>query len=263
MDRKLSILILPARGTRTLRLVVSKNSMRYLRLGVIALLGLGVLLLGDYLHLKLKRTNLQDLRVEAEAQREKLSALQRRAHEIQGLLAHWKGLQDKLKASLPSQRKVSANSNGNGVEELENSLGLLQGELESLIASIPTSWPANGRVTSGVGRRLSPWSKKEEFHSGIDIPNPMGTPIYAPGDGVVGYVGENARNGRAVVLDHGQGITTHYAHLSKTFVKKGERVRKGHQIAAVGNTGRSTSSHLHYEVRVNGTPIDPRRHLLK
>jgi murein DD-endopeptidase MepM/ murein hydrolase activator NlpD len=120
-----------------------------------------------------------------------------------------------------------------------------------------------GKITSGVGDRVSPMTGRIEFHSGLDIPNPTGTPVYAPGNGTVEAAGEMNGNGRTVVLNHGQGITTQYLHLSKINVNPGEQVRKGQQIAEVGSTGQSTSPHLHYEVRVNGVPIDPRRSLLK
>ncbi|MBI2360423.1 MAG: M23 family metallopeptidase, partial [Deltaproteobacteria bacterium] len=122
--------------------------------------------------------------------------------------------------------------------------------------------PTQGHVSSGFGIRKDPWTEKPGFHSGLDIPKPMGTAVRAPGDGVVVRVGSSNGNGNTVTLDHGAGITTMYAHLSQIHVKEGERVRKGQRIAEVGNTGKSTSSHLHYEVRVNDIPIDPRRNLI-
>ncbi|MFQ5903860.1 MAG: M23 family metallopeptidase [Candidatus Binatia bacterium] len=261
MDKTYSILIFPHRGTRMRRLVFSKKSILFWLSGGVALLSISGWLLGDYLWEKFQR-EVRDLRVKAQAQREQLSALQGRAKDIQVLLANWKGLQEKVQASLPPKRRSSLNGHY-AVEELETILASLQSELEHLIASIPSGWPAKGRVSSGVGTRRSPWTGKREFHSGLDIPNRVGTPVYAPGDGVVESVGKNNANGRMVVLNHGQGITTRYAHLSKTHVKKGEKIRKGQQIANIGNTGKSTSPHLHYEVRVNGIPIDPRRNLIK
>lgn len=244
------------------RLVLSQKSIRHLLSGAVILLGIGGWLLGDYLWMKLRKKEIRELRVEAQARREQLSALQEQAKDIQLLLANWKGLQEKIQASLPPQHRSSANGN-HAIEELEKSLATLRSELERLTASIPSGWPASGRVTSGVGTRTSPWTGKPEFHSGLDIPNPVGTPVFAPGDGVVESVVESSGNGRSVVLNHGQGITTQYAHLSKAHVKKGDHVRKGQRIADVGNTGKSTSPHLHYEVRVNGVPIDPRPSLIR
>jgi murein DD-endopeptidase MepM/ murein hydrolase activator NlpD len=262
MDKKYSILILPWRGTWMRRLVFSQKLIRYFLSGGIVLLVFAGWLLGDYFWLKLQSEEARLMRVEVQAQRERLSALQERTKDIQGLLANWKGLEERVQASLPPQRR-SSNNGHHVVDELESSLALLESKLKGLIVSIPSEWPASGRVTSGVGMRPSPWTGKAEFHSGIDIPNPIGTPIHAPGDGVVDFAGESNGNGTALILDHGQGITTLYAHLSATHVKKGDRVRRGERIAAVGNTGNSTSPHLHYEVRVNGVPIDPRDHLLK
>jgi murein DD-endopeptidase MepM/ murein hydrolase activator NlpD len=107
--------------------------------------------------------------------------------------------------------------------------------------------------------RPSPWTGAMEYHSGLDIPKPMGTPVQASGDAVVESI--DGKRG-TIILNHGQEITTKYAHLSKIFVNEGERVRKGQPIAAVGNTGKSTGPHLHYEVRVAGVAVDPRQSLI-
>ena len=262
MDKRYSILILPWRGTRMRRLVLSQSAIRCLSLGGVAFLVMMGVLLGDYLWSKHQSEEAKRLRGELHAQRDRLSILRQKTQDIREILANWRGLEEKVELSLPLQKRASRNGH-NAVDELEGNLDLLESKLKELVTSIPTEWPASGRVTSGVGMRPSPWTGKAEFHSGIDIPNPIGTPIHAPGDGVVDFAGESNGNGTALVLNHGQGITTLYAHLSKTHVKKGDRVRRGERIAAVGNTGNSTSPHLHYEVRVNGMPIDPRNHLLK
>jgi murein DD-endopeptidase MepM/ murein hydrolase activator NlpD len=220
------------------------------------------LLLGDYLRMKLQRSEVKEMVVEARVQQERLSSLYHQTREIQTLMAHWKDLRGRIQASLPSRQKVSANSH-EAVDGLENYLNSLQGQLKQMIASIPTELPASGKVSSGVGMRPSPWTGEAEFHSGLDIPNPMGTAIHAPANGVVDYVGPSNGNGQTVLLDHGQGVITQYAHLSRAHVRKGDLVYKGQRIADVGNTGKSTNPHLHYEVRVNGVPIDPRRHLIK
>jgi murein DD-endopeptidase MepM/ murein hydrolase activator NlpD len=99
------------------------------------------------------------------------------------------------------------------------------------------------------------------MHCGLDIAARTGTPVLAPADGVVKRVGTAPDYGKMVVIDHGYGYQTLYAHNSKLFVKVGQRVKRGDQIAAIGNTGRSTGSHLHYEVHLNGVPIDPRKFL--
>ncbi len=128
-----------------------------------------------------------------------------------------------------------------------------------MIASLPSDWPVEGGVVSGVGMRRSPWTGKMEHHAGLDIPKPMGTPVHASGDAIVESI--DGKRG-TIVLNHGQEIKTQYAHLSEIFVNEGERVRKGQPIAHVGNTGKSTGPHLHYEVRVGGVAIDPRQSLI-
>ena len=205
---------------------------------------------------------LKTMRDQLQVQREKLLALQDRAEATQQLLANWKGIRHKIQQSLPRKHRSSLTGQ-QIVGELETILAALQGELEGLIASIPSEWPAKGWVSSRFGRRRSPWTGKSQFHSGIDIANRRGTAVYSPGDAVVEFAGRNGSYGRTIVLKHGQGLTALYGHLSKIHVKKGDRVRKNQKIGNMGSTGQSTSSHLHYEIRVNGIPIDPRRHLLK
>ena len=197
-----------------------------------------------------------------QTQRRKLLSLQKRIKTSQRLLSSWKGLRTKIQTSLPRKHRASL-SGAHVVDDLEASLGSLQGELEGLIASIPSQWPTTGWLSSGYGRRRSPWTKKMEFHSGLDIANRKGTPVHAPGDAVVKFAGNGNGNGKHIVLDHGQGITTLYGHLSKIHVVKGQRVRKDQRIANIGNTGKSTNPHLHYEMRLNGVPFNPRRQLLK
>ncbi|RJQ65918.1 MAG: M23 family metallopeptidase [Desulfobacteraceae bacterium] len=135
-------------------------------------------------------------------------------------------------------------------------------EKRSVMACTPSIWPAEGLVTSSFDYRKSPFTGKREFHKGIDVANRDGTPIAATADGIVSYVGHNGSLGQLLVIDHGYGIITRYAHLQKILKKRGERVQKGDAIALMGNTGRSTGPHLHYEVRVNGLPVNPQKYIL-
>jgi murein DD-endopeptidase MepM/ murein hydrolase activator NlpD len=125
-------------------------------------------------------------------------------------------------------------------------------------ASLPTVWPTRGFLTSrygaGRGRRM---------HEGIDLAGPNGTPIVAPGDGIVTFVGYKGGYGNSLKIDHGYGVTTLYAHCSMINVKEGDRVKRGSVVAAVGNTGSSTGPHLHYEVHLDGVPVNPMRYLAK
>ena len=117
--------------------------------------------------------------------------------------------------------------------------------------------PARGRITSKVGFRIDPFTGKMAYHAGVDFANDIGTSVRAAQYGRVSFAGYNGNYGRTVILVHPDGYTTLYAHLSKIFVKRGQAVRQDEKIGAIGNTGRSTGSHLHVEVHRNGKVIDP------
>jgi murein DD-endopeptidase MepM/ murein hydrolase activator NlpD len=134
---------------------------------------------------------------------------------------------------------------------------------KNVLAHTPTIQPAKGWITSGFGYRHSPFTDKREFHKGLDIANRKGTKIVAAADGVVTFVGPRGLFGNLLIVDHGHGITTRYAHLEKPLLKRGDRVARGETIALMGNTGRSTGSHLHYEVRLNGVPVNPSKYIMK
>jgi len=273
MIKPFSILILPRRGTRIQRLAFSRLAVQCLLFSLVAFLAFGGWLLEDYRwvrsqvnHDRTLRTEaaieVKLLRAELHEQREKLTSLQERIDNSQQLLANWKGLREKIQSALPRARQASFMGNGREVvKELETSLTSIEGQLEGLITSIPTRWPTKGWLSSGFGSRSSPFGEGKEFHTGLDIANNSGTAVYAPGDGVVTYSGYSSANGNSIVLDHGQGITTQYGHLSKILVKRGEQIKRNQQIAKIGSTGKSTAPHLHYEVRINRIPIDPIRFL--
>lgn len=129
---------------------------------------------------------------------------------------------------------------------------------DSLINRIPSLKPSIGKVTSEFGMRLSPFDGMRQFHAGLDIGAPQGAPIKAPADGVVTFVGDFDTLGNTIVLDHGASIMTRFGHIHKMLVKVGQRVKRGAVIGTVGNTGRSTGPHLHYEVWIRNQAVDPR-----
>jgi murein DD-endopeptidase MepM/ murein hydrolase activator NlpD len=133
----------------------------------------------------------------------------------------------------------------------------------SLLASTPSIWPARGWVTSDFGTRIDPYTAERKMHQGLDIATPHGQPVYTPSDGTVVFAGTEGGYGKVLVIDHGYGVKTRYGHLAEIFVRTGDRVDRGAKVAAVGNTGRSTGPHLHYEVRVNGIPENPRKFILE
>lgn len=149
------------------------------------------------------------------------------------------------------------------LEEVEQqTLVVLMRANKDTLLSTPSIWPVKGYLTSGFGWRRSPMSGASRMHQGLDISNRVGTPIRAPARGAVTFSGSDGAYGICVMLDHGNGIVTRYAHMSKALVKVGEYVQRGDVIGALGNTGRSTGPHLHYEVIVNGTPVNPMRYIL-
>jgi murein DD-endopeptidase MepM/ murein hydrolase activator NlpD len=133
----------------------------------------------------------------------------------------------------------------------------------NLLARTPTILPAKGWISSRFGYRKSPFSGRREFHKGVDIAAKKGSPVVATADGVVTFCGAKASYGKTIVIDHGHGIITSYAHLSKTLINRGDHVKRGDTVGLVGNTGRSTGPHVHYEVRLNGMPVNPQKYVLR
>lgn len=135
-------------------------------------------------------------------------------------------------------------------------------ERRQTLLHTPSIWPTDGWVTSRFGYRRSPFSGRREFHKGLDISCPRGTPVYATANGTVTAAGRMRGYGVYVAIDHGGGITTRYGHNQKVVAQKGQVVKRGDIVAYSGNTGRSTGPHLHYEVRLNGLPVNPMRYIL-
>lgn len=131
-----------------------------------------------------------------------------------------------------------------------------------LLASTPSIWPARGYLSANFGNRNDPFTGQRDFHAGIDISTPIGTPVHAPADGVVVSMGVRGGYGNAIVVDHGFGIVSRYGHLDRFNVKPGQKVRRGDVIGFVGSTGKSTAPHLHYEVWVNDQAQNPIQYIL-
>ena len=125
----------------------------------------------------------------------------------------------------------------------------------------PAMWPVMGHITDSFGARLDPFSGEGAFHTGIDVATDYGAPVHATADGVISVADNHSGYGRLVVIDHGFGITTWYAHLSAFSAVAGARVKRGEVIGYTGISGRSTGPHVHYEVRVNNAPINPWRYM--
>lgn len=136
-------------------------------------------------------------------------------------------------------------------------------ENRDTLSSLPSIWPATGFVTSSFGMRSSPLGGGIRLHKGLDISNRTGTPIVATAQGEVILAARDGAYGLCVEINHGGGIVTKYAHLNKMTVEPGQWVKRGQVIGHMGSTGRSTGPHLHYEVRLNGVPVNPMRYILE
>jgi murein DD-endopeptidase MepM/ murein hydrolase activator NlpD len=246
----------------------------------------------QYVNLNVRMLELKQLRLEArkhegveekirqlEGELSKVRDLDRRLRVVVGLdkgegatvsLAQGGADTDTPNALRDAVASRSGGLGGRGVGELaalaheiasrEQSMRELQSYLDqktAVLAATPTILPSQGLVTAGYGYRRSPFTGKREYHEGMDIAAPVGTPIVATADGIVTFAGAAGSYGNVVFIDHGHGFATAYAHNTSNRVRPRQRVRRGDTIAYVGNTGRTTGPHVHYEVHVNGVAADP------
>jgi len=260
----------------------------YATLGLIGAAGLATVgLSSGYVVLLRESSRRAALRQRADDQRV-LDSLEARIAAVRSEIATWRTLHDKmwrafglvaspdtrtqadagpLEASAPTSGgeplpqaeldllATSVADEGPRLRELEHTVG----RMGKLVSSLPLSWPVTGRIDSDYGMRRSPWNRsRSEHHDGLDIGSPPGTPIKSPAAGTVVAARSNGGYGKNVMLDHGNGVKSRYAHLKKIEVKTGQRVEKGDVLGLVGSTGRSTGPHLHYEVLVQDKPVNPR-----
>ncbi|MGA7258891.1 MAG: M23 family metallopeptidase [Terracidiphilus sp.] len=255
---------------------------------------------GSYTRMLLKTENFNQIRAERETLRKNYQEMARIAHDRDVQVASLGALANEVTALYGlRQSRLSAHSGltksapatstapgGDGVSPqsvnatidefatLRNQAmsGRIARALESglnssyvgdwtVLADAPSLWPVDGRVGSGFGERQDPINGEGAFHSGIDIDAPWGTPVRAAGDGVVIATDQGAGYGREITIDHGHDLTTIYGHLSSIAIVPGEHVTRGQIIGYVGQTGRATGPHLHYEVRVHNVPVNPHKYL--
>jgi len=160
----------------------------------------------------------------------------------------------------------TSNLNENGFAPRTSSIQARLAEVDALekaVSSLPLAQPvpSDSYRTSGFGLRRDPFTKRPTQHQGIDFGGQRNTPILATADGTISRVGRNGAYGKTIEIDHGHGFKTRYAHLHKTYVKRGQKIKKGEKIAGMGSTGRSTATHLHYEVHFQGRQYDPAKFL--
>jgi len=150
-------------------------------------------------------------------------------------------------------------------DEIEKNLGTMLTRFEEIQQSFavrPSISPTDGYRSSNYGWREDPFTNEKSFHAGLDVATSFGNPVVATADGSVIQVGYDGTFGNCIIIDHGNGITTLYGHLSKILVRSGQQVKRGDQIGLVGHSGRAQGDHVHYEVRVNGKPVNPDSYIL-
>jgi murein DD-endopeptidase MepM/ murein hydrolase activator NlpD len=253
-------------------------------IGMLSITGMA----GSYARMLSKVTLFNQLRTEKEALKTQYSQLEQVAKEKDIQVASLGTLASEVSAlyGLKSEPLLDGKSDPNSSSEVENSLDqfyALRTSAMSGVATIgigmgmntrsasltewvrmaeaPNLWPVEGRITGSFGERTDPFNGEGAFHRGIDISTAFGTRIVAPADGVVIFAGEESGYGRLVEISHGHDITTRFGHMSAFAVTNGEHVTRGQVIGYVGMSGRATGPHLHYEVWVHNSPVNPYKYL--
>ncbi|MGA2463188.1 MAG: peptidoglycan DD-metalloendopeptidase family protein [Thermodesulfobacteriota bacterium] len=254
----------------------------------------------DYIQLKKKAFELARLHQETETQKSQIQFFSARIEDLEKQLSNLKDFDKRIRiiANLekgqettslmgvggpsPSdiREKLKSGKDEKGlIQQMRTDVERLQSEaisreeslseLEKLLHTkkemlthTPSVWPVMGWVTSGFGFRTNPFTGLTQMHEGLDISNRVGTPVVATAEGIISDTGNDVVHGRILVISHGFGMTTRYSHLSKVMVQVGQKVKRGDKVAEVGTTGRTTGPHLHYEVRLNGIPVNPMRYVL-
>jgi murein DD-endopeptidase MepM/ murein hydrolase activator NlpD len=241
-----------------------------------------VSVVGSYARMAWKVANYNSLQHEAQILRERYDNLQRKVKQTDEQLASLQLLAEEVTTAYGVQKKLTGSPDLMGEAPAGDSLvptmtetlaeysylrttnlARRPGNIFSRgdVNVLPSLWPINGRLMGGYGVRSDPFSGEGAMHTGVDISAPQGTPVHATADGIVLHAGWNGGYGRCVIVDHGNNYQTWYAHLSRMDVIEGEEIRQGEVLGEVGTSGRSTGSHLHYEVRIGSTPVNPYRFL--
>ena len=302
MEREyISILFFGHHNSRTRQLKISKKSLKILlHLSALTLL-VAIFFLSDYIQVKKRAFDVYRLRQEMKGQTSQIHFFLAKVEELERQLSGLKDFDRKTRiiANLERRGQETAPLMGIGgpspsdireklkeredekalILQMRSDIERLQSEAVSseeslsqllrlllvkkqLLAHTPSIWPVQGWLTSVFGFRTHPLTGLSQMHEGLDIANRVGTTIIAPASGIVSDIETDQLFGKIVVISHGFGITTCYAHLHKVFVKLNQRVERGDKIAELGMSGNATGPHLHYEVRINNIPANPVQYIL-
>ena len=301
-DNFFTLMIIPRRKSAVKKISISSVLVRGLFIGSILAVLLSLYIVYDYASIKRDRAELTRLRAQTKEQTQQIQNLALKIEEFSDRMEEFKQFDKKLRIlanyqigrdkKLPLGIGGGSRGEGTSIKDLldQDREKLISGmhqsisqlnqdaqqreqsfsellqflrEQKSILAATPSTWPVKGWVTSEFGYRESPFNSGVEFHKGIDIATRTGKEIVAPADGLVVEVDFRYDDGNIVRIDHGHGMSTSYAHLLKSAVKQGTRVKQGDLIGYVGDSGRSTGAHLHYAVYVNKVPVNPRKYLKK
>ena len=262
-----------------------------LRAGVVLAVMVSVtgVLFGDWVHMREVNRDNATFHAQLAEQKATIDAFNGRAAELRQEMAGWRALHAKIWEPFGPEMAPGGKDRGIGggtpakdpvpdrlspMDELNRLSETVKEQTQRLtalerlmtragkaVAALPSRWPVRGAVNSEFGMRHSPWTSGMEFHSGLDIRAGHGTAIYAPANGSVVLAGTHQEYGTAIILDHGQDVRSLYGHLSRLNVQPGQRVERGGLIGWTGNTGRSSGPHLHYEILVRGSAVNPRAYL--
>jgi murein DD-endopeptidase MepM/ murein hydrolase activator NlpD len=294
-----TLMYVPGEAGRIRRFTIRRSFIRGSAVFTVLLSTAIGLLATDYVRTRRELVELADLRTETGAQREQIVAYSQQMEAITQHLERVSQLDRKLRvitaldAAAPLPLPGIGGLEGSLIEphqlnrvtretrhrrmtemldQLDTAASTEAASLAALIAHLenetarlsatPSIAPVQGWITSTFGHRVSPFTGNREFHKGLDIAARMKTPIVAPADGKIIFAGHQRALGNAITIRHGYGIETIYGHLAEVSVAAGDQVRRGQKIGLVGNTGRSTGPHLHYQVQVQGSPVDPKNYVL-
>ena len=297
---KITIILLPEDADRMKRLSIPRVFIRLAVIILISFSLYLSWLVPHYMILKAKMPMLAQLEMEKKEKENEFIHLAERIHEMTIKIREFKQIDDRLKImanlepedntynghfpGMGGSPSTLSSSDLSGAATLRELVPMMHRTLDSLktmaavskrdkyqlhqyfknqkklLDATPSVCPTKGWFSSPFGYRISPFTGRREFHNGLDISTKMNTPIIAPADGIVSAVRRDRLSGNVLVITHGYGFETIYAHLHEILVDKNQEVKRGDTVARVGNTGLSTGPHLHYEVHINGVPTDPARY---
>jgi murein DD-endopeptidase MepM/ murein hydrolase activator NlpD len=290
-------MIIPNRKSGVRKISVPKASLRNILIASIVVVLVTLYVIYDYASINRDRTELARLRTQTKEQSQQLRELGMKLDQFSDRMEELRQFDKKIRVlayETSKDKKLPLGVGGSdketrikdllnkdhdeviagmrkNIEKLNedakdreksfNELMVFLHEQKSILVSTPSLWPVQGWVTSEFGVRQSPFHSGVEFHKGLDISTRFGKEIIAPADGLVMNTGFDSQDGKFIKMEHGHGFSTAYLHLSRIAVKQGARIKKGEIIGYVGDTGRSTGSHLHYSVLVNNVQVNPRKYL--